>query len=184
MKILYSIGSYEVIKMYDKKISVIMGVYNQFDEEQLHTAVNSILEQSESDLEFIIYNDGSVPQVAETINKLKELDDRIIIIDAKENNGLAYSLNKCIEKATGDYIARMDADDISYKERFKEQVEFLEEHPEYHWCGCNAVLFDENGEWGERIMVEAPEDKDFWKFSPFIHPSVMYRAEIFEEVGK
>ena len=162
--------------MQDTKISVIMGVYNQFDEGQLHASVNSILEQSEDDFEFIIYNDGSVPQVAESIKKLKELDDRIIIIDGKENKGLAYSLNKCIEKATGSYIARMDADDISYKERFKEQVEFLEKHPEYHWCGCNATLFDENGEWGQRIMVEAPEDKDFLKFSPFIHPSVMYRV--------
>ena len=170
--------------MHDTKISVIMGVYNQYDNTQLHAAVDSILAQSETDFEFIIYNDGSVAEVAESINKLKEIDDRIIIIDAKENNGLAFSLNMCIERAKGKYIARMDADDISYQERFKEQVQFLDEHPEYHWCGCNAVLFDETGEWGERIMPESPENKDFLKFSPYIHPSVMYRAELFTEAGR
>lgn len=170
--------------MYDKKISVIMGVYNQFDEEQLHSAVNSILEQSEDDLEFIIYNDGSTPEATESINRLKSIDERIIILDAKENNGLAFSLNMCIERARGKYIARMDADDISFKNRLKVQVRFLENHPEYHWCGTNAVLFDENGEWGDRIMPETPEKGDFLKYSPYIHPSVMYRAQLFEEVGK
>ena len=170
--------------MYDKKISVIMGIYNQYDESQLRAAVNSILEQSEDDFEFIIYNDGSVPEVTESINRLKDIDDRIIILDAKENNGLAFSLNVCIDKAKGKYIARMDADDVSYKERFKVQIDFLETHPEYQWCGTNAVLFDESGEWGERIMPEIPEKSDFLKYSPYIHPSVMYRAELFDEVGK
>lgn len=169
--------------MHEKKISVIMGVYNQLDEGQLHAAVNSILEQSETDFEFIIYNDGSVAEVTDRINKLKDLDDRIIILDAKENNGLAYSLNACIEKAQGLYIARMDADDISCIDRFKEQVKFLEEHLEYHWCGTNAVLFDEDGEWGERKMPEIPDNNDFLRFSPYIHPSVMYRAELFKEAG-
>lgn len=161
-----------------------MGVYNQFDEGQLHAAVNSILEQSESDLEFIIYNDGSTEEVTESINKLKELDERIIVLDAKENNGLAFSLNVCIDKARGEYIARMDADDMSFKDRFNQQVKFLEEHLEYHWCGTNATLFDENGEWGDRNMPEIPENKDFLKFSPYIHPSVMYRAELFKQAGK
>lgn len=169
--------------MYDKKISVIMGVYNQYDEEQLHTAVKSILKQTETEFEFIIYNDGSVKEVTESIKRLASLDDRIIIIDAKENKGLAFSLNMCIEKARGKYIARMDADDMSYKDRFKEQIEFLENHPEYHWCGCNAVLFDENGDWGERIMLEVPECNDFLRYSPYIHPSVMYRRELFSEAG-
>ncbi len=170
--------------MHEKKISVIMGIYNQFDDEQLHAAVNSILEQTEGDFEFIIYNDGSTAEVTDSINKLKELDERIIILDAKENNGLAFSLNVCIDKARGKYIARMDADDVSYKDRFRQQVQFLDEHLEYHWCGTNATLFDKDGEWGERNMPESPESKDFLKFSPYIHPSVMYRAELFKEAGK
>ena len=169
--------------MYDKKISVIMGVYNQLDEKQLHNAVCSILTQTEEDFEFIIYDDGSVEQASEYIRKLKDMDPRIIITGAKENNGLAFSLNACIKLAKGKYIARMDADDISYVERFGKQVDFLEKHPEYQWCGCNAELFDDNGIWGERNMPEYPEKKDFLKYSPYIHPSVMYRAELFETAG-
>lgn len=168
---------------YDKKISVIMGVYNQLNEKILHEAVFSILNQSEGDFEFIIYDDGSTKQASEYIKNLKKLDDRIVVIGAKENNGLAFSLNACIEVAKGEYIARMDADDVSYRDRFKEQVKFLDTHKEYQWCGCNAEVFDESGVWGERKMPESPDREDFLKFSPYIHPSVMYRAELFEEAG-
>lgn len=168
---------------YDKKISVIMGVYNQLNEKMLHEAVFSILNQSERDFEFIIYDDGSVKQASEYIRDLQKLDDRIVVIGAKENNGLAFSLNACIEIAQGEYIARMDADDISYRERFKEQVQFLDTHKEYQWCGCNAEIFDELGVWGERKMPEIPDREDFLKFSPYIHPSVMYRAELFKKAG-
>lgn len=169
--------------MYDKKISVIMGVYNQSNKEILNQAIRSVLNQTETDFEFIIYDDGSEEQTSQYIRTLKDLDNRIVVIGAKENNGLAYSLNVCIDIAKGEYIARMDADDISYPERFAEQVRFLEAHPEYQWCGCNAEIFDEKGIWGERNMVESPEKNDFLKFSPYIHPSVMYRAELFEKAG-
>jgi len=169
--------------MYDKKISVIMGVYNQLNEKQLNDAVSSILAQTEEDFEFIIYDDGSVEQASSYIKKLADIDSRIIIIGAKENNGLAFSLNACIKKARGRYIARMDADDISYAKRFQLQVDFLENNPEYQWCGCNAQLFDDKGVWGERKMPERPKRQDFLKFSPYIHPSVIYRAEIFKEAG-
>lgn len=169
--------------MYDKKISVIMGVYNQLNEKQLHSAVYSILTQTEEDLEFIIYDDGSAEQASSYISKLADIDPRIIIIGAKENNGLAFSLNECIKLARGKYIARMDADDVSYVERFRIQVEFLDNHPEYQWCGCNAELFDDKGVWGERKMPECPEKSDFLKYSPYIHPSVMYRAKLFEKAG-
>lgn len=169
--------------MYEKKISVIMGVYNQLNERQLHESVQSILSQSEGDFEFIIYDDGSEGMASEYIRKLKDMDPRIIIIGADENNGLAFSLNACIKVAKGKYIARMDADDISYAERFRTQIDFLDKHEEYQWCGCNAKLFDDNGVWGERMMPECPCKDDFLKYSPYIHPSVMYRANLFNEAG-
>ena len=169
--------------MYDKKISVIMGVYNQNDKKILLDAVQSILHQSIDDFEFIIYNDGSEKQVYEYLKKIKDLDERIILIGAEKNNGLAFSLNECINIAKGEYIARMDADDISYPERFREQVMFLDKHKEYQWCGCNADIFDESGVWGERKMPECPDNADFLKYSPYIHPSVMYRAELFKNIG-
>lgn len=160
-------------------ISVIMGVYNQWDEEALFAAVRSVLEQSCRDFEFIIWDDGSDPKAAECLKKLPSLDPRIHLAGRDRNHGLAFSLNECIKLAKGKYIARMDADDISLPQRFEKQLAFLETHPEYSWCGTAAELFDEDGVWGFRSMPEMPQGKDFYRYSPFIHPSVMFRAEIF-----
>lgn len=160
-----------------------MGIYNQWDENALLNAVNSILNQSLQDFEFIIYDDGSKQEVAQRILKLAELDKRIIVIGKSINHGLGYSLNRCIEKATGEYIARMDADDISVPCRLEKQIAFLDAHTEYMWCGCNAILFDETGICGERKMPEVPSTIDYLKYSPFIHPSVVYRATVFEQMN-
>lgn len=162
-------------------VSVIMGVFNQWDEKVLKESVDSILKQTYSNLEFIIWDDGSYPDAAKIIQKLDGLDERIIVAGKEENRGLAYSLNECIRLAKGKYIARMDADDISKPLRIEKQVAFLETHPEYGWCGTDAELFDENGVWGLRPMPEIPSFKDYFHYSPYIHPSVMFRAELFDE---
>lgn len=164
-------------------ISVIMGVYNQWDRESLRQAVYSILEQTFTEWEFIIYDDGSLPEAAAYIRELKGLDPRIVLIGREENHGLAFSLNACIDRARGKYIARMDADDIADPERLQVQFNFMEHHPEYAWCGCNTRLFDENGIWGCRRMPEQPKYRDYLKYSPYVHPTVMYRREIFEQDG-
>ncbi|MGN0346858.1 MAG: glycosyltransferase [Lachnospiraceae bacterium] len=162
------------------KISVIMGVYNQWNKEKLRTAVDSILNQSMKEIEFIIWDDGSEAMAAEYIRELKHLDERIVLAGKEENKGLAFSLNSCIHLAKGKYIARMDADDISLENRLEREYEFLESHPEYAWCGCNAILFDESGTWGKRQMPEMPTEKDYLKYSPYIHPTVMFRKDLFE----
>ena len=166
---------------FEKQVSVIMGVYNQWNREALQKAVKSILNQTLTDFEFIIYDDGSDPEVAGYIRELEKLDERIVLIGKEENHGLAFSLNMCIGAAKGKYIARMDADDIALPERLQVQYDFMEQHKEYAWCGCNTRLFDENGIWGERKMPELPSDKDYLPFSPFIHPTVMYRRKLFEK---
>lgn len=71
----------------------------------------------------------------------------------------------------------MDADDISKPDRLQQMYDFLENHPEYGWVGCNAELIGEDGIWGSRMMPEAPERKDFLHYSPYIHPSVLFRRE-------
>lgn len=162
-------------------VSVIMGVFNQWDEKVLKESVDSILNQTYSNLEFIIWDDGSYPEAAKFIQKLNGLDERIIVAGKEENKGLAYSLNECIRLAKGKYIARMDADDVSKPLRIEKQVAFLETHPEYGWCGTGAELFDENGVWGTRHMPEIPQPRDYFHYSPYIHPSVMFRAELFDE---
>ncbi len=162
-------------------VSVIMGVYNQWDEKVLREAVNSILRQSYENLEFIIWDDGSTKEAAAIVQSLEDLDSRIVVMRREENKGLAFSLNECILHAKGKYIARMDADDISLRTRLEKQVDFLENHLEYGWCGCNTELFDEEGVWGERPYPEIPQMVDYYKFSPYAHPSVMFRAELFDE---
>lgn len=162
-------------------VSVIMGVYNPWDEEVLLDAVKSILSQTYVDFEFIIWDDGSHPEAGKLVQRLAGLDSRIVVAGREENRGLAFSLNECIRLAHGSYIARMDADDISMPRRLERQVEFLEGHPEYGWCGTSAELFDEKGVWGFRPMPEIPSMKDYLRYSPYVHPSVMFRAELFDE---
>ena len=164
-------------------VSVIMSVYNQENQLQLMQAVNSILVQTLTDFEFIIYDDGSDGESAEYICNLKNLDKRIRVIRCEENKGLAHSLNRCIDIASGKYLARMDADDISLPERLKREVDFLENHPEYAWVGTNATVFEHENIWGTWIMAEEPNQYNLLPFSPFIHPSVLFRRELFEEGG-
>lgn len=163
------------------KVSVIMGVYNQMDQKALNDAVDSILAQTMPDFEFIIYDDGSVPRAAEYIRQLSGKDDRIRVVGQKENHGLAFSLNECAKLARGKYIARMDADDISRRDRLEIQCRFMDNHPDMDWCGSNALLFDNNSIWGKRKMPAYPQAQDYLRFSPYIHPSVMYRRKLLEK---
>ncbi len=160
-------------------ISVVMGVYNQYRKDELMASVHSILEQTFTDFEFIIYDDGSDEEPAGHLKTLESLDERIRVIREDENRGLAFSLNRCIKEARGKYIARMDADDISLPTRLEEEYEFLENNPGYHWVGCNARVFDEKETWGVLVMAEEPNQYNFLPFSPYIHPTVMYRNDIF-----
>lgn len=165
-------------------ISVIMGVYNQQNLDAFEQAVSSVLNQSYRNFEFLIYNDGSsIQEVNAYIEGLKERDPRIHVIDSRENHGLGYALNRCIDLAGGTYLARMDADDISYPNRFEEEIQFLEAHPEYMWCGSNCKLMDDDGVWGYGIRPENPGTEDYLKYSPYIHPTVMYRASLFKKVA-
>lgn len=158
-------------------ISVIMGSYNPVSKEGLHDAVKSIIDQTYTDWEFIICDDGSAEPYASYISELANLDKRIICIKNDENHGLAYSLNRCLDIAKGDYIARMDDDDISLPDRFEKELKFLETHSEYSWVGSEAALFDNDGRWGIGSRPEVPDVKDYLKYSPFIHPSVMFRKK-------
>lgn len=161
-------------------ISVIMSIYNQWNEEYLRDAIMSVLDQTFRDFEFLIYNDGSDERVCRYLQTYAKLDSRIIIINNAENHGLAYSLNTCIDVATGKYLARMDDDDICEPNRFQVQVDYLEAHPEISYVGCNAKLINQGGVWGHRIMPEDPTKNSFLRFSPYIHPTVMIRRDIFD----
>lgn len=164
------------------KISVIMGVYNANNEKILREAIESILEQTFTDFEFIICDDGSTNNTIEMLNKITQNDKRVKIIKNQTNKGLAYTLNKCLKLATGEYIARMDADDRSDKNRFMKQVKVLDENEEIGVVNINSYLFDENGIWGKEIQNEYIKKEDFLYNNPIIHPSVMIRKSAYEKV--
>jgi glycosyltransferase involved in cell wall biosynthesis len=158
-------------------ISVVMSVYNA--EQYLDEAILSILNQTYSNFEFIIINDGSTDNSLKIIEKYIDNDKRIILI-SRENKGLIYSLNEGIDRAKGKYIARMDADDISLKNRFKEQINFMEKHSEIGACGTWIEIFGSNRKpkiW--KLAINSEMLYTGLLFSvPMAHPSSMIRKSI------
>lgn len=162
-------------------ISVIMSVHN--GEKTLKRAIDSIRNQTIQDFEFIICDDVSTDNTYKILNEYEEKGFRFIILQNEKNLGLAVSLNRCLEKSTGKYIARMDDDDISIPERFEKQTEFLIKNDEYAFVSSNAIVFDGEKDTEMNIKPENPTKKDLIKGSPYLHPAVMFRREVILCVG-
>ena len=170
--------------MNQPKVSVIMSVYN--GERYLREAIDSILNQTFKDFEFIIVDDGSIDRTLEILKEYAEKDERIRIITNSENIGLTKSLNKAIKFAKGKYIARMDADDISLPERLEKQIEFMEKNPEVGLLGTAYYETNQEGEIiGRRNFSITNEKlkKVLIKYNPFFHSSVMIKKTILDKVG-
>lgn len=165
------------------EISVIMGVYNPKSRAQLQQAVRSVINQTFQEWEMLICDDGSDKSYIPIIEETSKLDERIILIRDEKNQGLAHALNECLKRARGRYIARMDDDDISMPDRLEKLYGFLESHKEYQWAGSNSELIDENGVWGVERMQEIPCKEDFLLYSPYIHPSVVFRKSILKRLN-
>ena len=153
------------------KISVIMGVYNCKNVDQLKKSVLSIINQTYQDWELLICNDGSSDTTLDTLRKIAKLDKRIRILSYDQNAGLANALNVCLKNAKGSFIARQDDDDESDPLRFEKQLDFLLNHKEYSFVGCSAKIFDRNGIWGDYETEEKPKKESFFWNNPFIHPT-------------
>lgn len=160
-------------------ISVIMSNYNT-PINYLKESIDSVLNQTYSNFEFIIIDDGSTDDSLEFI---KSYDDpRIKLVVNKKNIGLTKSLNKGLEAAQGEFIARMDSDDICYPERFEKQIEYMKGHPDTIVCGTWADVIDENGvpreeEWACGIIddMELYRIKLLFLNRPLIlHPSALF----------
>ena len=159
------------------KISVIMPVYN--GEEFLRETMDSILNQTFSDFEFIIINDASKDSTEDIIKSYG--DDRIVYLINEQSLGVAGSLNRGLEVAKGEYIARIDADDIAFPERFEKQVKYMDEHKDCIMCGSNTILF---GAQQGRTYVPCSDAEiraNLLFASPFTHPTVMMRRSFVEE---
>ena len=155
-----------------------MSVYNE-PVEWIKQAIDSILAQSYKDFEFIIVNDKPDRlENKQVLDGYSKQDPRIIVISNEQNIGLTKSLNKAIEIACGDYIARMDADDIAFSERLETQVIFLNNHKNIDICGSSILCFG-------KIDMERkfPLDNScvyLFVENCFAHPTVMGKSECFK----
>lgn len=167
------------------KISVIMAVYNMQDKRILGKAIRSIRNQTFRDWELIICDDGSTDHTWETLQELVKDDPRIFCIHQKKNQKAGYARNACIYAARGQYIAIMDADDISDPKRLQRQYAYLEKHPKVAFVGCRGAFFVKSiGDDGELYwFCRHPGPKDFLFSLPFVHASLMFRQEALRQVG-
>lgn len=158
------------------KISVVMPVYN--GEKYLREAIESILNQTLMDFEFIIINDGSVDGSEDIIKSYN--DSRIIYLKNEENKGIVYSLNCGIDRSKGKYIARMDCDDISLPERFQKQYDYMEKYPNIGVLGTSCIIFGDGTNVHKFEFASNPHQAKANMFfnSCLAHPSVFIRKEI------
>lgn len=163
------------------KVSVLMSNYNT-PEEYLRTAIESVLNQTFKDFEFIIFDDASTDNSASVIESYQ--DERIRFIRNKENLGLTKTLNNGLGICKGEYIARFDADDICYPERLEKQVRFMDSHPEYIVCGAHGRYFGEKSGVAGGPQMEWETHRVFMMFSnyPVVpHVLAMLRAEMLRQ---
>lgn len=168
--------------MQSKKISVIMGIYNS--EDTLDVAINSIIDQTYENWELIMCDDGSTDNSFDIAKKYKDkFPDKIRLLKNKTNIKLAATLNHCLRYVEGDYIARMDADDISLPNRFEEQVKFLEGNLQYDLVGSQMISFNEHGYIGLKGVIEKP-DKYYLRYrAPFAHATIMCKKKVYDDLN-
>ena len=164
------------------RVSIIMGIYNC--ESTLAEAIDSILLQTFSNWQLIMCDDGSTDGTLE-IAKLykKQYSDKIVLLKNKSNRGLNYTLNHCLKHVEGEYVARMDGDDISLNTRLEKEVDFLDNHPEFSIVSTPMIFFDEFGDWGKSTAIPEPKEKDLIFHSPVhCHAPCMIRREAYMDV--
>ena len=164
-------------------ISVIMGIYN--NESTLKEAMDSIVGQTYTDWELIMCDDGSVDNTYEIAKEFIKLhpDNKFKLIKHTKNMGLNQTLNDCLKEAEGEYIARMDGDDISLPNRFEEEIKFLDSNPQYALVSCPMIYFDDQGVFRVGRGGYEPLAKNFIKGTPFCHAPCMIRTQVIKEIG-
>lgn len=158
------------------KISVLMPIYNT-NKDHLSAAIQSILDQTEPDFEFLILNDSPASTELDAVVK-KFNDPRIKYLKNPENLGISDSRNKLIEMAQGEYLAVMDHDDISCPERFSKETAYLDNHPEIGVVSSFGTVFGER----EEILDGPIEDQEIkralFTCCPIIHSAAMIRKSV------
>lgn len=164
-------------------ISVIMGVqYRKNDTNALKKAVLSVLNQTYSNFEFLICESGSTKEACELLDALSLADERIRLIDGSGAYMLTQKLNRCLWVARGEWIARMDDDDVSYPNRFDCQLDYLRRTKNLSGVGTWVREIGGNKNC-VRKLPEEPSFDDFRVRFPFIHPTLMIRRSDLVAVG-
>lgn len=166
-------------------VSIVMPVYNTAP--FLEEAVSSILNQTFTDFEFIIIDDGSTDGSLELLKTFS--DKRIVLLSNGINRGLVFTLHRGLKAAQGKYIARMDGDDASVRDRLEIQLEYLKAHPEADLVASCVELMDEEGKnigvWVDDVKhVTAESIRSFLPVNNSLaHPTVLAKAEIIRALG-
>lgn len=163
-------------------VSVVMATYNE-PTDIISQAIKSILDQTLTDLELLIIDDSTNPETINTINELA-LDTRVIVIREPKRIGFVKALNIGLKQANGKYIARMDGDDVSERNRLFLQVSFLEKNPQYAIVGGAVNIMNEKGViTSQRFYPTSSFKLNMWSIfrSPFAHPTVMMRRDIVDK---
>lgn len=172
----------------EPEVTVGIPFYSATNARELKAAIDSILDQSHRPSEIHLIQDGPVStEVRSLIEYYLALDERIRHIFIEKNMGLAHALNRSIMETTTPYYARMDSDDVSHRERFERQLEYLESHPEIDVVGLWAnEYYDDDRE--EKSVRRTPLNRDgiarrFHYRNPMIHATVMFRTSVFSKLG-
>lgn len=164
-------------------LSVLMPFYNS--EKSIEKAIDSILKQTFWDFSLYLIDDCSEDNSLSIAENKKKKDSRIIIIKNVEKLGISKSLNAIIPKLYTKYVARMDADDYSYKERFHDQINFLESNQETDILGTNVDYFDIKGNFKSSSNLPLTDiliKKQLSKNNVLIHPSIMMKTKFLKEI--
>ncbi|MDD7388399.1 MAG: glycosyltransferase [Lachnospiraceae bacterium] len=163
-------------------ISVIMGIYNCA--ETLPESIESILNQTFTDWELIMCDDGSSDDTYHVAERYASVyQNKIVLLKNEKNRGLNYTLNKCLEAAKGAYIARMDGDDRCSADRLEIELNTLKQEPEIAIVSSDMQFFDETGIWGNISHPTYPVNRDFLFGSPFCHAPCLVKREAYLAVG-
>lgn len=164
------------------KISIIMSVYNC--EKTLRESIDSILAQTYDHWEFVICNDASTDGTQAILEEYRaKYPDKFVLVSNETNMRLAFSLNHCLKYACGEYVARMDGDDISAPERLEKELAFLQAHPEYDAVGTHMRRFNEDGLADVMEAKEHIDKYDMRNGPPLFHATIMLPKRVYDALG-
>ena len=161
-------------------VSVLMSVYNGAP--TLEKAAASVLAQTYRDLELILCDDASTDDTWRIMQRIAAQDARVTIFQNKTNLGLGASLNECLARAQGAYIARQDADDVSDSDRIERTMDFLLSSGA-PYAACGVRVFDDTGVWSTRQFPQKITKHIIAQKNPFFHPTMLFRRAVLKSVN-